>query len=391
MAFIPVNSAGSMAGAQGAQASQGTFTPESLLERRRQLALLLSQQGQEPADSALGVGARLAQTLAGKFQERGIRKKEEQNAEIRERSLAEAMASQDPNVAAMILGRSRDPQLQEFGAERSFDLQDSERAARAEEAKFQRDREARVADRAPPGIVQKAQFLHPDDPEAQRAFVKQASLKSGVTVNVGQDGTTAPVRRPEPTVSTPEFDVIQKATGPVDTFLRVAQRLPLIAPVLGEAGTEQRQSRLIVESVNNDLRRAFAINSSRISNFDLNLAQKLLPASLGVFTSEQGAVSDLVQLQKLIDEDIAQNLEASRSQFLTDSDRSEAQQIVNALSSASDRIGGILTARQLAVTKIGGKPIGDLSPQELESLDPANLTDEQLQAVVAARRLANGR
>jgi len=209
-----------------------------------------------------------------------------------------------------------------------------------------------------------------------------------VTVNTGDpnNATAPPVRRPGNTARVPDFDPIEQATGPADTILRVAQRIPILAPLIGEAGSEQRQSRLIVENINNDLRRAFAVNGSRISNFDLGLAEKLLPASLGVFSSEQASVADLTQLKSLIDQDVDQQLEASRTQDLTKADRSDVQQGINHLSNASNKIGAILTARQLAVTKIDGRPVGEFSRQELEGLaaNASGLDDAQLQALSAA-------
>ncbi len=212
-----------------------------------------------------------------------------------------------------------------------------------------------------------------------------------VVVNTGDPNaaTAPPLRRPGNTAEPLGFDAIQEASGPLDTISRVARRIPLLAPIMGEAGSDERKARLVMENINNDLRKAFAVNGSRISNFDLQLAERMLPATLGVFTSEQASVSDLVELQGLIDQEINQQLEGSKTLELTKADRSDMQQGINSLASASDRIGAILTARQLSVTKINGTSVGDLDRQQLQALaaNPEGLSDEQLQALAAAWEL----
>lgn len=229
-----------------------------------------------------------------------------------------------------------------------------------------------------PAAIQEALFVTGGDPAKAAEFLRNRRLNedAGISfttpdgsviqiggsggseaVPTGPGGQGAPSIRPTNTQEPFDFDVIEKATGPKDAALRILERTPVFGPILGEvapgAGTDQRRARLVMEDINNDLRRAFAVNSSRISNFDLKLAEKLLPAASGVFSSEQAAVSDMVQLRDLIEKDLAQNIEAIQTPFLSPKARSEIQEGINSLSSASAKIGAVLDARAIALEAKG--------------------------------------
>jgi len=293
-----------------------------------------------------------------------------------------ARAMQNNELRQAMAQRALQQKAQAAAAQRSFSNNLATRADLRAEDKVNKG----------PSAVEIGRFVHPDDPKAARLLAEKIALKSGVTINTG-DRTTPfpPAVRPNRTAQPPSFDAIDRAAGPVDFLARVSQRNPILAPFMGETGTDQRKSRLIFKSIENDIRSSFVINPGRVSNFDLELAGKLLPASLGVFTSEQSSVADLTQLLTLLEADIAQNLEASKSPLLTLKARSDIQIVVNSLANASDKIDGLLTARMMAVTKIGGRAVANIPVEELENLDPDQLDDDQLRAVVAARKLNRAR
>lgn len=235
-----------------------------------------------------------------------------------------------------------------------------------------------------PSAIQEALFVSGGDPKKAAEFLRNRRMQQdqgisfttpdGSTVTIGGDAPApsvsgtggagtgnaqgAPSIQPDTQQEPFDFDVIEKATGPTDAALRILERTPVFGPLLGELGgegqgTDQRRARLVMEDINNDVRRAFAINSSRISNFDLKLAEKLLPAASGVFTSEQGAVADMAQLKELIDQDITQNIAAIQTPFLRPQEQSEIQSLINSLSSASNKIGAVLDSRAIALEAKG--------------------------------------
>lgn len=161
MAIVPIPQGGMQAGGLAAQLAQqqtpgAQYTDQAAIDRKRRLAEMLAQNAQRPVDSGLGAASAIAQALAARFKDKKADKLDAQNADYRNNTLAMVLAQQDPAMQAMMLARAQDPNLQEFGLNRTFGLQDEGRASEAEQAKYARE----VADRRA-------------DAEAQRAFQAQ--------------------------------------------------------------------------------------------------------------------------------------------------------------------------------------------------------------------------
>ncbi len=117
---------------------------------------------------------------------------------------------------------------------------------------------------------------------------------------------------PETELLGPTFDAVDKGTGVFDPALGAAERIPLIAALTGsKRGEEQRRARTIFNELENDVILAFdPKGEGRPSDFSLKLAKRIAPAR-GFFTSEQAAISDLVQMRDLARNNLQQVLAES--------------------------------------------------------------------------------
>lgn len=222
----------------------------------------------------------------------------------------------------------------------------------------------------------KVKALEAQARERQRAFeqmARMAQLKiSQQNANTGTDRLAfdkslhnalfgpAPTDSPsEGNPVVPPMDVIDGATGPIDGAKAILHSIPAFAGLFPGVGADQAAAQKALEGLKNDLRSAFAVNTGRLSNYQLQLTDKLVPKG-GFFKSEESLVTTLGEVRRQLDHDMEVAFENTRNPGLSKSDRSKAHIALSRMQSVAERIDGIHAAHNEATRLKGAQSVPNL-------------------------------
>lgn len=192
-----------------------------------------------------------------------------------------------------------------------------------------------------------------------------------------------------PTVSAPSrqefFDPIGAASGPVSATKAAVRAVPGVGGAT-EFGKQERESNQRIRALGKDLLRIYTTNSSRVSNFDLQQTQKIFGGS-GPFKSAAALTDDISEARRIAGNNYEALAAAAQNPNLEKSVRSNAQDGALGLKKIIDEMDDILLRRKISTTDIGGKPVTELTDEDIMSaLQAGSLTPEEKAVILEYRR-----
>lgn len=217
-------------------------------------------------------------------------------------------------------------------------------------------------------------WLYPDG-TTEYATGPGQSPDSAETESASTEGGNLPTDRGLP------LDVIEEAVGPLDRTVAVASRIPVLGQMMGDVGADERKAKIAWESLANHLRKTASVNDGRVSNFDLQLVERVLPAG-GAFSTESASVADLQALRQEFTRAASAAEEVVNDPNRYTSTKKEYDKALPELQRAVDVMDGMLQARQIATTEINGKPLTKYRLSDLEKISPDSVSPQQARAIL---------